>query len=66
MQGNGLKRYFLSQIKFLPLANRKARLKGFTKAKYQKNTETQRRTAIEALLLDLQNKFSRCIQAKID
>lgn len=36
MQGNGLKRYFLSQFKFLPLANRKARLKGFTKAKYQK------------------------------
>lgn len=61
MQGNDLKIYFLSQFKFLPQKNRKTRLKGVI---LKEITENQTRTAIE-VLLDPQNKVSKCIQGNI-
>lgn len=61
MQGNDLKRYFLSQFKFLPQKYRKTRLKGVI---LKKIMEKQTGTAIE-VLLDPQNKVRKCIQGNI-
>lgn len=41
MQGNALKRYFLSQFNFLPLENRKSRLKGAILKKTLRTKEEQ-------------------------